>query len=75
MLVKARLEGPYGTATLDRSAPIDPVPRQTDRQAPEHAQNQRGVAMAHPTAVFIQTHIQRLVQPALNHPIEPLVLE
>ena len=41
----------------------------------EQAQPHGGIALAHPTLILRQGHIQRVRQPALNDPIAPLEFE
>jgi len=46
--------------------------RHADHQPPKHPQDQRRVGVAHPTAILIERHVQRVMQSALNDPITAL---
>jgi len=48
---------------------------QTEDHPPDHAQDQRRAGRPHPAEVFLHTHVQAVVQPALNDPVLAFELE
>lgn len=48
---------------------------QAQHDAADHAQDQRRTRRPYPAEVFLHTHIQAVVQSALNHPVLPFELE
>ena len=48
---------------------------QAEPHPPEHPQDQRRIGRPHPAEVFLHTHVEAVVQSALNDPILALELE
>jgi len=48
---------------------------QTEHHPPYHPQDQRRAGRPHPAKVFLHTHVQAVVQPALNDPVLAFELE
>ncbi len=48
---------------------------QTEHDAADHTQDQRRTRGPYPAEVFLHTHIQTMVQPALNDPVLAFELE
>ena len=48
---------------------------QAEHHPPDHPQDQRRTGRAHPAEVFLHTHVQAVVQPALNDPVLAFELE
>jgi len=57
---------------LSLARPIYGGVGQTDDHPADHPQHPRRLGRAHPAEIFLQGHIQAMMQPALNHPITPL---
>ena len=60
---------------VDLTARVDPDLRETDHHPTKEAQRKSGLGIAHPTLVFAQADIQRVMQAALDDPIAPLEFE
>ena len=48
---------------------------QAEHHPPDHPQDQRRIGRPHPAEVFLHTHVEAVVQSALNDPILALELE
>lgn len=48
---------------------------QTEHDPPDRAQDPRGVGRPYPAQVFLQAHVQAVVQAAFNHPVPAFELE
>lgn len=65
------LRVPFGLR-LGLARPIHGGVGQTDNHPADHPQHARRLGRTHPAEIFLQRHIQAMMQPALNHPVAAL---
>lgn len=77
LVTEALLElvGRGTTAGIDLSALVQPSLGEADDHAPEQAQHQSRIRVAHPTVILGQGYIQCVMQTALDDPVAPLESE
>jgi len=69
------LVGRGTTAGIDLAALVQPGLGEADDHAPEEAQHQSSIRVAHPTVILGQGYIERVMQAALDDPVAPLESE
>ena len=77
MVTEAFLElvGRGTAAGIDLAAFFQPSLGEADDHAPEQAQHQSRIRVAHPTVILGQGYIERVMQAALDDPVAPLESE